>query len=395
MTTVTYNPFAPDFYRDPSNPRKVYKRLRDEAPAHWSPEANMWALSRYDDVRGALQNWKAFSNEAGAGSTGSGGEWFRKYPNVLMFDPPRHTKMRRILANLITPDRMAGLAGPVRELVIELLSPFEGASSFDLTKDFADKLPSLVIADLLGIPREHAPTLMESVDKLSDFAQPDIEKATREALETLRDYYADYFALRASGEPGDDIVWHILEGVRQGILAENEAIGAAILVTIAGGETTTKMIGNMAVLLHNHPDQRELLVESPDLLRNAIEESLRYNSSTHMLTRTLTEDVALHGKCMKAGDIVALIFNSANNDDRKYSNPECFDIRRERPTDHLGFGGGVHACIGAPLARLELTIAFEEILKRWPQYKIDLDHAVRYQNPFAQGWRSLPFLTGA
>lgn len=393
MSAVVYNPFAPDFYADPDNPRAVYRRLRDESPAHWSEQANMWALSRYEDVRNALLNWKVFSNEAGAGSTGPVGEWFRKYPNVLMFDPPRHTQMRRILASLITPDRMHGLAGGIREIVVDLLTPLEQQAEFDLTEDFADKLPSLVIADLLGIPREHAATLMKAVDKLADFHQPDIQKATGEALETLRDYYVQVFEERRKRGPGGDIIWHLLEGVKNGILKENEAIGFAIVVTIAGGETTTKMIGNMAALLYRNPDQREKLLESPNLMRDAIEEALRYNSSTHMLTRTLTEDFQLHGQTMKKGDTVAMIYNAANNDDRKFADPDTFDITRPARRDHLAFGGGVHACIGAPLARLELVIAFEELLKRWPRYELDLSRSVRFRNPFAQGWRHLPLLT--
>ena len=393
MTTVIYNPFAPDFYADPDNPRAVYRRLRDESPAHWSEQANMWALSRYEDVRNGLLNWKVFSNEAGSGSTGPVGEWFRKYPNVLMFDPPRHTQMRRILSSLITPDRMHSLAGSIREIVVDLLAPLEQRAEFDLTEDFADKLPSLVIADLLGIPREHAATLMKAVDKLADFRQPDIEKSTGEALETLRDYYVQVFEERQKRGPGDDIIWHLLDGVKNGILKENEAIGFAIVVTIAGGETTTKMIGNMAVLLHRHPDQREKLLEAPNLMRDAIEEALRYNSSTHMLTRTLTEDFQLHGQTMRKGDTVAMIYNAANNDDRKFPDPDAFDITRPARRDHLAFGGGVHACIGAPLARLELVIAFEELLKRWPRYELDLSRSVRFRNPFAQGWRHLPLLT--
>lgn len=394
MKAICYNPFAPDFYRNADSPRAVYKLLRDQAPAHWSPEANMWALSRYDDVRNALQNWKVFSNEAGAGSIGPLGEWFRQYPMVLMFDPPRHTGMRRILSSLVTPDRMARLAGQIRELVIQLLEPFEGSAGFDLTQDFADKLPSLVNADLLGIPREDAALLAKSVDKLSDCRQPDLEQATKEALCELRDYYAQCFDRRIKQAPGDDIVWHLLEGVRNGILEENEAIGFAIQVTIAGSETTTKMIGNMAVLLHGNPEQREILIEAPELIRDAIEEALRYNGSIHMLTRTLTEDFQVHGETMKAGDTVGLLYNSANNDERKYPDPDTFDIARSRRRDHLAFGGGVHACIGAPLARLELLIAFEELLKRWPRFDLKLENSTRFQNPFGQGWRNLPFLPG-
>ncbi len=392
MVQLSYNPFAPDFYDDPDKLRSVYQKLRDEAPLFWSSDANMWVLSRYDDVRMALKNWRIFSNEAGAGSTGPIGAFFKQYPNLLMFDPPRHTGMRKLLSTLITPDRMKGLAGSTREIVNDLLAPLEGHARFDLTHDFAEKLPAIVIADLLGIPRTDAPILMRSVDQLSDFGQADIEQATKGAIETLRDYYADFFELRRKRPAGEDIIWQLMDGVRDGILEENEAIGFAILVTIAGGETTTKMIGNSVALLAANPDQRAELVQYPELIPNAVEETLRYNSSTHMLTRAVTEDYAFHGEVMRKGDTVAILYNSANNDRRKFADPDRFDIRREDLREHVAFGSGIHACIGAPLARLELIISMEELLKRWPSFTLDLDHSVRFQNPFAQGWRNLVFI---
>lgn len=386
--SIPYNPFRRDFYADP---RPVYRRLRDEAPVYWSSECNFWVLSRYDDVRAALLNWKAFSNEAGAGSTGEVGDVFRQAPNLLMFDPPRHTDLRKIIARLITPERMRGLGDYVRMRVRELLDPLEGESSFDLTQDFAEPLPMRVIADLLGIPQEDAPVLMQAVDKLADHNRGDVERNTAEALTELSDYYADFFRQRARRPAGDDIVWHLMEASRTGLLSDAETLGFAILVTIAGGETTTKMIGNMALLLFENPDQKALLAGSPELMRGAIEESLRYNSSTHMLTRCLTEDVTLHGSTMRAGDTVAIVFNSANNDERKYPDPDRYDIRRTIRGDHVAFGAGVHACLGAPLARLEIAAAFEEILRRWPDFQVDRGSMVRYFNPFTSGFRHMPF----
>lgn len=385
---VAYNPYQRGFY---DNPRPVYRQLRDKAPLYWSEACNFWVLSRYDDVRAALLNWKVFSNEAGSGSTGPAGELFEQAPNLLMFDPPRHTHMRKIVAQLITPQLMRAMRDQVRAQVIDLLQPFEGEKQMDLTQDFAEPLPSRVIADLLGIPREDAPVLMRAVDKLADYGPGNIEANTLEALAELRDYYASYFRHRSGRPAGDDIVWHLIESTRTGVLSQAEALGIAILVTIAGGETTTKMIGNLAVLLEDHPDQRTQLVASPDLIRNAIEEGLRYNSPTHMLTRTATDDYSLHGQTIHAGDVVALLFNSANNDERKYANPDVFDVQRQGKGDYLAFGAGVHACLGAPLARMELQISFEEILKRWPNFSIDKGNLVTYFNPFTCGMRKIPF----
>jgi len=387
---IPYNPFKAGFYADP---RPVYRRLRDEAPVYWSKDCNLWVLSRYDDVRAALLNWKSFSNEAGAGSNGPVGKIFEMAPNLLMFDPPRHTNLRRIIATLITPQRMRELGNYVRQRVNELLDPLEGESRFDLTQDFADPLPMRVIADLLGIPQEDAPGLMHAVDKLADHNRGDVERNTVEALTEMMDYYRAFFRSRATRPAGDDIVWHLMEASRAGLLSDAETLGFAILVTIAGGETTTKMIGNMAQLLFENPDQRALLARSPDLTRNAIEEALRYNSPTHMLTRTLTEDVTLHGETMRAGDMVALVYNSANNDERKFSDPDRYDIRRTLRGDHVAFGAGIHACLGAPLARLELAAAFEEIMRRWPDFQLDRENMVRYFNPFTSGFRHIPFST--
>jgi cytochrome P450 len=386
---IPYTPYQPGFYADP---RPVYRRLRDEAPAYWSAPCNFWVLSRYDDVRGALANWRTFSNEAGSGSTGPVGELFIETPNLLMMDPPRHTNLRKVLAALLTPDRMLALRDQVRVQVVALLEPFEGEARMNLTQDFADPLPSRVIADLLGIPREDAPVLMRAVDKLSDHERGDIELNTLEALGELRDYYEAVFRERARRPAGDDIVWRLVEAMGAGVLSTAEGLGFAIMVTIAGGETTTKMIGNMALLLHAHPDQRVLLAQSPELMRNAIEEALRYNSSTHMLTRTLTDDVVLHGQTMRQGDTVALLFNAANNDERKFPDPDRFDVRRPLKGDHLAFGAGVHACIGAPLARMELLLAFEEIMKRWPQFEIEEAGLRPYFNPFTSGYRDIPFV---
>jgi cytochrome P450 len=386
---IPYTPYARGFYADP---RPVYRRLRDEAPAYWSEACNFWVLSRYEDVRGALANWRAFSIEAGAGVLGPLGELFNETPNLLMMDPPRHTQLRKVLAGVLTPDRMLNLKEQVRSVIVDLLAPFEGQARMDLTQDFAEPLPALVIADLLGIPRQDAPMLMEAVDKLSDHERGDIARNTLEALNDLRDYYEVALRERRRRPAGEDILWRLLEAEDAGILTHAEGLGFAILVTIAGGETTTKMIGNMALALHANPGERELLVGAPELLRNAVEEALRYNSSTHMLTRTLTEDVESHGETMRAGQTVALLFNAANNDERKFADPDRFDIRRPLRGDHLAFGGGIHACLGAPLARLELQLAFEEFLKRWPTYEVDHQGLRQYYNPFTTGYRNLPLV---
>jgi len=384
---IVFNPLARDFY---ANPRPLYRRLRDEAPVFWSEQARFWALSRYDDVSAAARDWKRYSHAAGGGSSGDSGERFREFPFLLMFDPPRHTALRNWIRPLLSPARLLALEASVRALARELLAPFEGAAELDLTQDFAARLPALVIHDIVGLPREDAAMLTGWVDDLADHGHPEFPRSAARAINCIADYYVGKFAERRGRPAGDDLLWHLVEAVENGVMPENEAVGFGLLMTIAGAETTTKMIGNTAVVLQQHPDQRALLLERPELLPNAIEEALRYNSTTHIMTRTLTTDVELHGRTMRAGDCVALLYNSANNDERRFADPDRFDITRDIQGRHIAFGGGIHACLGAPLARLEIRVAFEEILARWPGFTVHPERGERYFNPFTQGYRRLP-----
>lgn len=381
---LIFNPRQRGFY---NNPRPIYKRMRDESPAHWSPDLGWWALSRYDDVRDALRNWKVFS--AAQGTSGSDSIAFADYPFLLMMDPPRHTHLRKVASALLTPDKLLALEASIREQTNAIFDRFQEGDEMDLTQDFAALLPAQVIQDILGLPRQDASMLTEWVDTLAESGENHMERL-QTSIVNIRDYYVEKFRERVQRTPGDDIVWHLMDGVRQGIMEEREAIGFGIIFTIAGSETTTKMIGNMAWLLHQYPKQRQLLLANPELLHGAVEEALRYNSTTHIQTRTLSDDLTLHGKTLKKGDTVALLFNSANNDERKFEDPDRFDITREPTGDFLAFGGGIHACLGAPLARLEIRVAMEELLKRRPSYEIITDRCERYFNPFTQGYRKLP-----
>lgn len=382
--SLVFDPYQRGFY---DNPRPLYKRLRDESPVHWSPEVGWWALSRYDDVKDALRNWKVFS--AASGTSGPDSIAFADYPFLLMLDPPRHTQLRRIATALLAPDKLLALEASVRAQTCEIFDRFRDSEEMDLTEDFAAILPAQIIQDILGLPREEAAMLTEWVDHLAESGDNQRERL-QASIVNLRDYFVEKFRERRHRPAGDDIVWQLMDGVRQGLMEEREAIGFGIIFTIAGSETTTKMIGNMAWLLFQHPEQRQLLLARPDLITGAAEEALRYNSTTHIQTRTVKEDFTLHGQTMKAGDTVALLFNSANNDERKFDDPDRFDITREPTSDFLAFGAGIHACLGAPLARMEIRVAMEELLKRWPAYDILSDRCQRYFNPFTQGYRQLP-----
>ncbi|GAB3315170.1 cytochrome P450 [Haliea atlantica] len=385
--SIEFNFYDPHFY---DNPRPLYRRLRDESPCHWSDSTQCWVLSRYEDVRNAAHNWKVFSCAAGGGTSGDSGEYFAEYPNLLMMDPPKHTAMRNFIRPLLSPARLVAMEDIVRSTTRDLLAPFEGADSMDLTADFAEYLPALMVSEILGIPREDAAALNHLVDLLADGEQPNGEERAKTSIQKLSEYYDEALTQRESSPPGDDLLYHLLQAVKQGTMPRNEAIGFGIMLSIAGAETTTKMIGNMAILLQQNPDQRRLLLESPELMDGAIEEAMRYNSTTHIMTRTLTADYELHGQALREGQMVALLYNSANNDERQFEDPDRFDITRDNQGRHLGFGSGLHACLGAPLARLEIKVALQEILQRWPNFSVHPEQGKRYVGPFTQGYRFLP-----
>lgn len=387
-----FNPFDPEFC---ANARPVHERLREEAPLFWSPASNAWVLSRYDDVRNVVLNWKVFSNAAGDGSVGEKGKFFHEYPILIMFDPPRHTELRRILAGHFAPAAMRELRDWTRAEIIRQFDALAGRHRIDLIADFAEMFPNQVIGRMMGLPPEDLRFLADCADAITDVLHPDFHANITRAFAEMSDYFDRFLTDRASRPAGPDISWRLVMAERDDEITRKEAIGFANILGLAGGETTTKMIGHAALALFHHPEQRAELVKSPELIPNAMEEALRYNSSTHTLNRTLKTDVELHGKTLAKGETVAILLNSANNDPRKFANPDAFNIhRRLRGGDHLAFGAGVHACLGAPLARMELVLIFEEMLKRWPNYRIDESAIVRRDGPVTQGYKALPFEFG-
>jgi cytochrome P450 len=365
VSDLVFDPYDPALHEDPY---PVYRQLRDEAPIYRNPELEFWALSRWDDVAGALQRPRLFCSSRGI-AVGTRG--VPRTPMLIMLDPPRHTRMRALVSRAFTPRRIAALEPRIRAVAAALIDGFQARGEADLVADFAAPLPTIVIAELLGVPPEDQAMFKEKSNAMASFRPEDfLSPAGRPGLApmvALGTYLARVYEERRR-EPRDDLMSALLAAEVDGrSLTMEERVGFAILLLVAGNETTTNLISNAAVLLERHPEQRARLIEEPARIPTAVEEFLRFDSPVQGLARTLTDAVEIHGRRLAAGDQVLLLFASANRDPRRVRDPDRFDVTRD-PNPHLAFGFGAHFCLGASLARLEARIAFETLLARLPGF---------------------------
>ncbi|MFC5491460.1 cytochrome P450 [Nocardioides caricicola] len=385
---LTYSPFDPTVIADPY---PVYRELRDSAPAYWSPQASSWVLSRHQDVWGALADPTTYSSASGIFPTPPGVDMTELFlPMLIMSDPPRHTQLRRLVSKAFTPRRIAGLEAHIETIVDGLLDEAPEAGAWDFVSGFAGPLPAIVIADMLGVPREDrdrfrtwSTTLIQSNPTRGEIG------AGLDAAAALYEYFSAFLAERRA-HPQDDLMTALVHAEVEGEhLSEDELLGFCLLLLVAGHETTTNLLSNSAVVLAQHPDSRRQLADNPKLVPAAVEELLRYDSPVQGLARTLTRQVDLHGQAMEPGDTVLLLFGSANRDDQAFPEADHFDIHRD-PERQVAFGRGIHFCLGASLARLEARIALEALLARRRDWDVDLDSAVRLRSGPIRGYSSLP-----
>ena len=382
---VRFDPFSYEHHEDPY---PTYRRLRDEAPAYLDRERGFWALSRHDDVRAAIDDWGTFSS---AGGITLERRTENVEPMLIEMDPPRHTELRALVSRAFTPKRVADLEQPIRELAVELSAGFVPGARVDVIDELAARLPMAVISVMLGVPRTDQDELRSWSDAMlhreegsAELTPAGIDGATR-----LYGYFTDVIATRRQ-TPSEDLVGALVaaqEGERS--LSPAEVLGFCFLLLIAGNETTTKLLGNAIFWLAAFPDQRARVLAEPGLVPAAVEETLRYDTSTQALARELTRDVELHGVTLPAGRKGLLLFGSANRDDRRWPDPDRFDVDRN-PAGHLAFGHGIHHCLGAALARLEARVALEVILPRLGEYVVDVDAAERVHSGNVRGFAKLP-----
>jgi cytochrome P450 len=392
LAAVYYDPYDVELDADPY---PTYRRLREEAPVYYNERYDFWALSRHEDVERALVNWPVFTSthsdildiiKAGV----------ELPPGVLLFeDPPEHTMHRGLLSRVFTPRRMAALEDQVREYCGRCLDPLVGSSGFDIIAELAAMLPMRVIGMLLGIPEEDQVAVRNRTDA-NLRTVPGQPMAVKEENVARGDHFADYIEWRAE-HPSDDLMTQLLnaefedENGTLRTLTRHEVLTYTAVLAGAGNETTGRLIGWLAKLLAEHPDQRRDLVEDRALLTNAIDEALRFEPTGHAVARFTMQDYTNHGVTIPAGSAVLLLMASANRDPRRYEDPDVFDIHRE-DTQHLTFGFGLHFCLGASLARLEGRVALDELLNRFPEWDLDPAGMKLAPTSTVRGWESMPIV---
>ncbi len=384
------NPFAPE---NRENPYPMYRLMRDHHPAHYNERLGSWSLTRFADVSGALQDPGLYSSAQGIGGEmgGASGEMAATMQSLIMTDPPRHTRLRSLVNRAFTPRRISALEGRIREIATQLIDEIVDRASCDLVADLTGPLPTITIAELLGVPAEDHKMFKEKSNALLNRAPDEQRRMDPQMfapIVELTQYLNHVYELRRE-EPRDDLMSALLEAEIEGErLSPQELMGFALLLLIAGNETTTNLISNGLVLLHEHPEQRALLMRDPSRIPAAIEEFLRFESPIPGIGRALTDDVRLHGEDLRKGQRVMLYFGAANRDERHFEDPDRFDVTR-KPVQHLAFGFGTHFCLGASLARIEARIAFEELFARLPELTLLRDQAERNQGGI-RGFASLP-----
>jgi len=363
-----------------ARPHPFYRRLREESPIIWSDMMQAWVLTHYEPVRSVLRDsgerFTAVRDPRGAASRIKHHvEQVAPMGTLTMLgaDPPDHTRLRRLLDRDFTPGKISQMTTHVEEVANRLVAGAASQGEFDVVDGLAVPLPVTVIAELLGIP----PELGAQFKKWSDAAtEPIHPEATKEEVDhrnvlivEFRDYLAQAIESRRS-KPTDDFIGRLVSAHDdEAKLTDAELLAAVNLLLLAGNETTTNLISNAVLALHQFPDQQRLLRAEPARMEDAVEEFLRYDGSVQYTSRRAVQDTEFHGQHVKAGENLIIVLASANRDEREFPNSEALDISRERKR-HVGFGDWIHICLGQHLARLETRAAISALLKEFPSYRI-------------------------
>ncbi len=377
-------------------PHALFRRLRRDAPVAWHQGdvhggPGYWVLSRYEDVKFVSKHPELFSSVPGTQIQDFTKEEMLGPPSMIGMDPPAHARYRKLVSRGFTPRAIRDLEPHTHQIVRAILDRVAPKGGCDFVTDVAAELPLQVIAEFLGVPQEDRHKLFHWSNRLIGSEDPEYGTSQDEsrgaALEMFG--YANGLAEARQRARGEDLVSAILHGEVAGErITMPEFDSFFLLLAIAGNETTRNLISHGMWLLIQHPEARERLIREPALLPGAVEEMLRYRPPVMYFRRTATRDVELRGKRIRAGEKVTLWYPSANRDEEVFASPDLFDITRT-PNNHLAFGVGEHFCLGSHLARLEIRVIFEHLLRRLPD--IELDGEPRYlRSHFIDGVKSMP-----
>ena len=375
-----------------ANPFPYYEILRERYPCYWSESGKLWILSRYDDIVQAARDWETFSSSHGNMIDELPG---RAGATLGTTDPPRHDRLRALSQAAFARKTIEQLVAPTLDIADRALEPIGERGEFEFINDFSSQITVGLLFRTMGLPeRDHVEIrrkviLAVSTDKSVKGRTPEHIAAFQE----LGAFLTTEVAARRA-KPTDDLITHLAEDEIDGDrLSEREVVLTTATFVMAGVESLSSFMSMFALNLHDYPDARRRIVTDLALIEQAIEESLRFNTSAQRFKRTVRREVTLHGQILRVGDKVALAFGSGNRDWRKFPNPDVYDVDR-RPQGHLGFGSGKHFCLGSQMARLVTAVAMRRFLERVPDYHLTVDEIAWNSSSNFRSPAALPFAIG-
>ncbi|UXA09504.1 cytochrome P450 [Mycobacterium sp. SMC-2] len=383
---------SPDFYA--GDPYPAYRELRATAPVCWNDVTHFWALLKYEDIRFVSTNPALFTSTRGITIPDPQMGNAVQEGNLIFTDPPRHRQLRKLINSGFTRRRVARLEPKIREIVRGILDGIQPDSVHEFAEEIAAPLPTRMIAELIGAPPDDWEQFRAWSDAATGTADPEIELDPLVAMGQLHAYFQKLIAARRT-DARDDLLSVLagaeIDGVR---LTDEDLLNFAFLLLVAGNETTRNLIALGTLALIKHPGQRRLLVDDPTLIPGAVEEMLRWTSPVVHMARTATTEVTIRGQRIAEGDVVVMLYGSANRDEEVFgADSEEFKVTRH-PNPHIAFGCGEHSCVGAQLARLEACVMFDELLRRFPRLEL-VGEVDRMRATMVPGVKRMPVRLGS
>jgi cytochrome P450 len=396
MTTskVVFDPFSEEYFNGPWD---IYRRMREETPVYYNEAEDFYALARHEDVAAAYKDFATYSSAYGLDLAMVRSGEPPPMKMIILMDPPEHRHMRSLVNKVFTPRAIEAMRPMVTETIDRYLKAAD-PTSFDVVQDFSAYFPVDIITTMLGVPEDRRQQVREWVDT-SLHREPGQVDMSEDGMAAIAEAMGLYFQLiqERRNEPQDDMFSRLVAAEIQredgGVesLEDFEIAGFATLLGGAGAETVTKLVGNAVVEFARHPEQWQKLLDDRSKIPAAVEELLRYEPPVHYNVRRSMRDVHLHGVTIPEGKPVFLLQASAHRDPDAFTDPDTFDIDRDRTeAQNLGFGYGVHSCLGAALARMETAIAIERLLDRMPRYEVLWDECERVAMQNVAGWSHVP-----
>ena len=390
---LVFDPFSEQFF---NGAWETYRRMQEEAPVYYSEEYDFYALTRHEDVAAGLKDFETYSSAYGIDlSMVRSGE--RPPPSIIFMDPPDHRHMRSLLNKVFTPRAIQSQ----KQMVTDKIDKYLGAADpdrFDVVQDLSGPFPVEVITTMLGVPEEQAQQVRHWIDEslTREPGQVEVGESGMQANINTAMLYYDLVKQRRDA-PRDDLFTKLVdaeldcENGDKRRLDDLEIAGFATLLGGAGAETVTKLIGNAPVVFGRFPEQWQKLLDDRSKIPAAVEELLRYEAPSQYQVRRSMKDVQLHGVTIPAGKPIFLINGAANRDPEAWTDPDKFDVDRDRTeAQNMGFGYGIHSCLGAALARMESALALEKLLDYMPRYEVDWDGCQRVHMQNVMGWKHVP-----